>query len=123
MHLCQSASATLTRLTRGLAVGETRAVASSVLPVELERVADRLYSVTHYVEQDGTRLADPKLVFYREAELGSAHFRPAHYTQETEGVERCALELDASGRPQREDLVMTRKLTQLANLMLNAMVT
>ena len=89
----KTASKILDRLTAGLEVGDARKIAKSesFMPVHIERLSERLYSVAHYFEQNGDLMSDPRMEFWR-AETGA--WIPTYIEMHATGYTRTAVELE-----------------------------
>src|SRR5690606_5096374 len=114
--LNKSAAKVFTKLIEGLAVGEGRKIDNTdgaFMPVSVNRLTDRQYSVTHYFEQNGDFDPDPDMTFlvYPHAPdqivpLTIQH-STGHYTE--------AYELDANDDPKTWKPAVARDITSFAN--------
>ena len=105
--LSKSAAAVLNALTRELADPFSSDAPSSrtvdltdgvFMPVVVERIGPATFSVGHYYTQNGDRMSDPEMTFWR-SEVGSWH--PVTYCLSSLGVHRRGMELDDRDQPKR----------------------
>lgn len=68
----------------------------AIMPVSVERIADREFSIAHYYEQNGDLMADPEMVFLRSVD-GSSFF-PLHFQQDNTGSYRVGMSIEADGK-------------------------
>lgn len=64
----KKAAAILEKLTAGLEYAEARKIDNTdgvFMAVYIDRIGDDLYSVAHYYTQNGDRMADPDVVFWK----------------------------------------------------------
>ncbi len=83
------------------AVGAARrfdARPSAYMAVSVERIAPRLYSVTHYGEQHGDLMRDPEMCFWHGPD---DRFYPVYFRNDYTGTERESVTFTAAGQPAR----------------------
>lgn len=111
----KEAARVLLRLTRDLGVGESRKLDNApgaFMPVHVSREAPELFSVAHYGEQNGDRMADPDILFYRPE--GTDDFYPATMTQHYVGRHTRCLKLEQNAQTVRIAEVYPRTYRDVA---------
>lgn len=103
-RVSKAAAQVLDRLTEGLANwGDHRKVDNApgaFVPVSVENVGNLgnigpLFSVTHYVEQQGDLMRDPEMIFLRG---GDGSYYPTYYRNDFVGAERFSVREDENGQ-------------------------
>lgn len=95
--LSPAARAVFELLAGNLTVGATLKLDSApgiFMPVHVERLTERHFSVGHYSVQHGDLVADPEMTFYR-CEHGEVF--PCSYQQDGLGIYRLGLEITEAG--------------------------
>lgn len=98
--IAKPAQRVLEMLVGGLDAGQSRKfdnAPGAFMAVHVERLADDFFSVAHYFEQDGDRMADPDVVFWRGPD---GRYYPAEYTQHSLGIYQRLITFEG-GRPVR----------------------
>jgi len=83
--LNKTASSILNRLVSAIEIGGSKTIENSggtFMAVVVEHLEENLYSVGHYYQQDGDRMSDPDMTFYRQSD-GS--WIPVNCTQSPTG--------------------------------------
>jgi hypothetical protein len=84
--LNKAATSVLNQLVSGVEVGESKTIENSggaFMAVVVDHLDENLYSVGHYFEQEGDRMSDPDITFFRQ-EDGS--WLPVNCTQSPVGL-------------------------------------
>jgi hypothetical protein len=97
----------INRTTQGFRVGDyARFQSPGFVQLSVERIADRLVSVAHYGEQNGDLMADPEIVFFRDAD---DQWYPISYRNDYLGQNRECVEFE-DGYPARVNVRQQRDL-------------
>lgn len=115
--LSKPAAKVFTKLVEGLTVGEGRKIDNTkgtFMPVCVNRLTERQYSVTHYYEQNGDLVPDPDMTFlvYPHA---PDQVVPLTIQQST-GHYSSAYELDENDSPKTWKPAVARDITSFANM-------
>ena len=84
--LNKAAASVLNQLVSGIKIGGSKTIENSsgvFMAVVVEHLEENLYSVGHYFEQEGDRMSDPDITFFRQAD-GS--WIPVNCTQSPAGL-------------------------------------
>ncbi len=109
------ASRILDFLTAELDVDESRKFdvgTKLFMPAVVQRLEERLYSVTHYYESCGDLVADPDMTFWKSP-LGS--WLPVSFEMPGLGYRQIAVTFGEDGTPDRADLDVVGELSDFAN--------
>jgi hypothetical protein len=100
-------------LTTGLQVGEGRKISNSdtYMPVSVNRLSEKLFSVTHYYEQNGDLVPDPDMTFYTPDE-GQSWFACSFQNAMTYNE---AVVFDRNGEPEKYNRHLQADMTRFAN--------
>src|SRR5262245_29499420 len=97
------AQAVFDALTKDLDIGGARKINNagpSIMPVCVDRLTERHYSIAHYYEQNGYLMADPDMTFFKSAD-GKVY--PCTFQQDNLSVYRVGLDITDEGTIEHEN--------------------
>lgn len=114
--LSTHAQAVFDYLTKDLEVGQARNIDNtngSFMPVSIDRLTERHYSIAHYYEQEGDAMADPDMTFFKSAD---GHVYPCTFQQDNLAIYRVGLDITDEGVIEHENAREQADLAEFANL-------
>jgi hypothetical protein len=119
--ISKTAAHVLNRITAGMLPGTAKKIDNApgvYMPLSVERLDERTYSLTHYYEANGDLVPDPDVQFVQDVD---GNWWPMHF-QNSLSFTRCVVEYDANGRPTRAYPRATRDVASFVTVWMRNLV-